>query len=128
MALVLVSPGSLNTLAFVAAQIAGWVFLAPLALLGAILIGMFISHRLFTHGGFTPFEEEMLRMRKEAQASHEHLLKLREEVSLMRVEMARLRRDTKGSSPRDEHAREEAMAGGLTAMGESSEGIEELGR
>jgi len=128
MVLVLVSPGSLNTLAFVASQIAGWVFLAPLALLGAIIIGMFISHRLFTHGGFTPFEEEMLRMRKDALESHEHLVKLREEVSLMRVEMARLRRDTRETSARGAHVREESMATTLSSVGEESDGIEELGR
>lgn len=128
MALVLVSPGSLNTLAFVAAQIAGWVFLAPIALLGAIIIGMFISHRLLTHGGFTPFEEEMLRMRMESQESREHLVKLREEVSLMRVEMARLRRDARGSGARGAQVRDESMATSLASMGEGSDGIEEGGR
>ena len=39
------------------------VFTTLLALVGAIFIGVFLSHRLLSTAGFTPFEEEMLRMR-----------------------------------------------------------------
>jgi len=41
------------------------VFTTILALVGAIFIGIYISHRLLTPAGFTPFEQEMLRMRTE---------------------------------------------------------------
>jgi hypothetical protein len=41
------------------------VFTTILALVGAIFIGIYISHRLLTPAGFTPFEQEMLRMRSE---------------------------------------------------------------
>ena len=41
------------------------VFTTLLAVVGAIFIGLYISHRLLTPGGFTPFEQEMLRMRTE---------------------------------------------------------------
>ena len=41
------------------------VFTTILALVGAIFIGIYISHRLLSPTGFTLFEEEMLRMRSD---------------------------------------------------------------
>lgn len=41
------------------------VFTTILALVGAIFIGIYISQRLQSNSGFTPFEEEMLRMRQD---------------------------------------------------------------
>ena len=41
------------------------VFTTVLALVGAVFIGIYFSHRLRSPGSFTPFEEEMLRMRSE---------------------------------------------------------------
>ncbi|MGB6501718.1 MAG: hypothetical protein WBG19_10065 [Thermoplasmata archaeon] len=38
-----------------------------LAVVGAIFIGLYISHRLLTPRGFTPFEQEMLQMRTEVR-------------------------------------------------------------
>jgi hypothetical protein len=43
------------------------VFTTILALVGAIFIGIYISNRMLNPAGFTPFEEEMLRMRKDLQ-------------------------------------------------------------
>lgn len=43
------------------------VFTTLLAVVGAIFIGLYISHRLLTPGGFTPYEQEMLRMRTEVR-------------------------------------------------------------
>jgi hypothetical protein len=43
------------------------VFTTLLAVVGAIFIGLYISHRLLTPGGFTPYEQEMLRMRGEVR-------------------------------------------------------------
>lgn len=102
MALVAFNPTAVNTLFFLAQQIVGWLFLIVVAIVGAVLLGMFISHRLLTHGGFTPFEEEMMRMRKEVQQSLKHSEKMREEVSMLRVDVAKLRREAKGSAPHDE--------------------------
>ncbi len=48
-----------NLLSFIFAL----VFTTILALVGAIFIGIYISHRLQSPAGFTPFEEEMLQMR-----------------------------------------------------------------
>ena len=50
-----------NLLAFIFAL----VFTTILALVGAIFIGIYISQRLQTASGFTPFEEEMLKMRSD---------------------------------------------------------------
>jgi hypothetical protein len=41
------------------------VFTTILALVGAVYIGIYVSARLLRTQGFTPFEEEMLRMRAE---------------------------------------------------------------
>ncbi len=39
------------------------VFTSIVSIVGAIFIGIYISQRLLSQSGFTPFEEEMLRMR-----------------------------------------------------------------
>jgi hypothetical protein len=52
-----------DPLAFVIAL----VFTTILALVGAIFIGIYISARILSPSGFTPFEEEMLRMRDEVR-------------------------------------------------------------
>lgn len=36
-----------------------------LAVIGAIFVGMYITHRVLSVQSFTPFEEEMLKMRQE---------------------------------------------------------------
>lgn len=124
MGLVIVSPGAIGTLFFLTQQISGWIFLIAVAIVGAIFIGMFISHRLLTHGGFTPFEEEMLRMRRDVEESREHLKKVREEVGVMRVEVARMRRASRGGHSENEGAEEGRAAPGLSAelSGGRSEG------
>ncbi len=43
------------------------VFTTVLALVGAIFIGIYFSARVLRVQGFTPFEEEMLRMRAEVR-------------------------------------------------------------
>ena len=58
---------------YLRAAIIGWIVLILLALIGAIFIGMFLSHRILSIGGFTPFEEEMLKMRKDVEAINEKL-------------------------------------------------------
>ena len=41
------------------------VFTTIVAVIGAIFVGIYISTRLLNPRGFTPFEEEMLRMRED---------------------------------------------------------------
>jgi hypothetical protein len=60
-----------NLLSFIFAL----VFTTILALIGAIFIGIYISQRLRS-GGFTPFEEEMLRMRAEVSEIRQRIDRL----------------------------------------------------
>ena len=62
-----------DPLAFVIALI----FTTLLALVGAIFIGVYLSHRLLSPTGFTPLEEEMLRMRSDLQSVKRDLAELR---------------------------------------------------
>ncbi len=61
---------------YIMSAIVGWIVLIVLALIGAILIGMLLSHRILSTGAFTPFEEEMLKMREEIKTINEKLEKL----------------------------------------------------
>lgn len=45
--------------------IIAWVGLIVLAIIGALFLGMFLSHRILSVGGFTPFEAEMIRMQED---------------------------------------------------------------
>ncbi len=56
------------------------IFTTIVALVGAIFIGIYISGRMLNPGGFTPFEEEMLRMRKEIQEIHRSVEELHRSV------------------------------------------------
>ncbi len=47
------------------ALVIGLVVISVLSFIGAIFLGMFVSHRILSGKGFTPFEQEMLRMRQE---------------------------------------------------------------
>ena len=53
------------------------VFTTLIALVGAIFIGVYLSHRLLSPTGFTPFEEEMLRMRADVQQVKRDVAELR---------------------------------------------------
>lgn len=53
--------------------IVGWSAIIILALIGAIFVGMMLSHRILTIGAFTPFEEEMLKMREDIKSINKKL-------------------------------------------------------
>ena len=38
-----------------------------LSMIGAVFVGIFVSHRILSAKGFTQFEQEMLRMRQEVR-------------------------------------------------------------
>jgi hypothetical protein len=57
------------------------VFTTIVALVGAIFIGVYLSHRLLSPTGFTPFEEEMLRMRADVQQVKRDVAELRGRVA-----------------------------------------------
>ena len=52
-------------------------FTTVIALIGAIFIGIYISQRLQSPGAFTPFEEEMLKMRADVTKIRRDLDELR---------------------------------------------------
>lgn len=56
------------------------VFISVLAIVGAIFIGMFISHRIFSASGFTTFEKEMLQMKKDIEEIKEKIDELDEKI------------------------------------------------
>ncbi|HEV2428398.1 MAG TPA: hypothetical protein VGV64_00925 [Thermoplasmata archaeon] len=62
-----------NLIAFIFAL----VFITILALVGALFIGIYISQRMQSPGGFTPFEEEMLKMRALVERLTEEVAELR---------------------------------------------------
>jgi hypothetical protein len=53
------------------------VFTTILALVGAVFIGIYVAHRLQSPTGFTPFEEEMLKMRSDVQSLRRDVESLR---------------------------------------------------
>jgi len=59
--------GSFITLVF------ALVVISVLAIIGAVFLGIVISHRIMSGQGFTPFEEEMLKMRQEVRDLHDRL-------------------------------------------------------
>ncbi len=73
-----ITPGNLITSFFLI--VLGLVLLAVLALIGAVFLGMVISHRIIAGQGFTPFEEEMLKMRQEVRELHDRLDVLMEKL------------------------------------------------
>lgn len=75
-----------NLLSFIFAL----VFTTILALIGALFIGIYISQRLQSPGGFTPFEEEMLKMRADLKEALSELAQMRTDVREVRSELTRL--------------------------------------
>ncbi len=49
------------------------VVISFLAVVGAIFLGMFISHRIFSARQFTTFEKEMLEMKKDVEDMKEKI-------------------------------------------------------
>ncbi len=74
-----ITPGNLVTsfLGFVFAL----VVISILAIIGAVFLGMVISHRVMSGQGFTPFEEEMLKMRQEVRELRDRLDAISEKLS-----------------------------------------------
>ena len=56
-------------------------FTTAVALVGAVFIGIYISTRMMRPTGFTPFEEEMLRMRRQLQDVERSVDEIRKAVA-----------------------------------------------
>ncbi len=54
------------------------VIISILAIIGAVFIGMFISHRVFSSRQFTTFEEEMLKMKSDVNEMREMIEELKD--------------------------------------------------
>lgn len=54
------------------------VVIAILAIIGAAFVGIFVSHRILSAQGFTPFEREMLEMREDVKRIKERVHKMEE--------------------------------------------------
>ena len=54
------------------------VIISILSIVGAGFLGMIFSHRLLTMQGFTPFEEEMIRMRQDVKEMKEDIQQIKE--------------------------------------------------
>ncbi|HKV90591.1 MAG TPA: hypothetical protein VJQ43_05275 [Thermoplasmata archaeon] len=67
-----------NLLSFVFAL----VFTTILALIGALFVGIYISQRMQSPGGFTRFEEEMLKMRGDVERLARDLTELRRSLAV----------------------------------------------
>lgn len=57
-----------------------WSIILLVALMGAMLIGMAMSHRLFTYREFTPFEKDMMEMRLEVDECKQMLTAIQEHI------------------------------------------------
>lgn len=49
------------------------VVISVLAIIGAVFVGIYLSHRILATRGFTPFEQEMFLMREEVQKLSERV-------------------------------------------------------
>jgi hypothetical protein len=62
----LLNPG--NLIGFFFLFVVGLVVISVFAIVGAAFFGTYVSHRILSAQSFTPFEEEMLRMREDVKA------------------------------------------------------------
>lgn len=62
-----------NLLGFFVLFVFGLVVITVMAIVGAVFVGMFVSHRILSTQGFTPFEQEMLRMRQDVRELAERI-------------------------------------------------------
>ena len=53
-----------------------------LSIIGAVFIGMFVSHRILTTQSFTPFEQEMLHMRGELRELTQQIEQIAERLGV----------------------------------------------
>jgi ABC-type sugar transport system permease subunit len=56
------------------------VVIAILAIIGAVFVGIFVSQRIMSAQGFTPFEREMLEMREDVKWIRERISAIEEKA------------------------------------------------
>lgn len=75
-----------NIVGFFVLFVFALVVISVLAIVGAVFVGMFVSHRILSTQGFTPFEQEMLRMRQEVRDLAERIDAISAKVGVSRPE------------------------------------------
>lgn len=60
-----------------------WAGILLIALMGAMIIGMFLSYRMLAFREFTPFEREMMEMRLEVDQCRDLLTEIKERLDDM---------------------------------------------
>lgn len=70
-----------NAFANVVSFVVALIFTTIVAIVGAIFIGISISQRLLSPRGFSPFEEEMLKMRADVQTLREQMERMRSQMN-----------------------------------------------
>ncbi|MEM4160502.1 MAG: hypothetical protein QXJ27_01875 [Thermoplasmata archaeon] len=58
----------------------GITIIAILAVIGALFVGVFIAYRVFTSRGFTPYEEEILKVAEDVHKISERTEKIEKEL------------------------------------------------
>ncbi|MCK4970366.1 MAG: hypothetical protein KAS77_07560 [Thermoplasmata archaeon] len=81
-----------------------WSIILLMALAGAMLIGMAISHRLFTFREFTPFEKDMMEMRVEVGEFKELLADIIERLDAIDGNDGREEKASEGDPSNDDGA------------------------
>lgn len=69
-----INPFDVVTFFFI--MVSALVVIAVLAIIGAIFVGIYISHRILAARDFTPFEQEMLKMSEEVKRLSEHVAEI----------------------------------------------------
>jgi len=57
------------------------VLISLFSVVGAMFLGMYVSHRFFSTKGFTPFEEEMMRAREDIKKIKEDIQNIEKAVA-----------------------------------------------
>ena len=73
-----VNPYDVVTFFFI--MVSALIVIAVLAIIGATFLGIYISHRILSTRDFTPFEQEMLRMRQDLKQVVDRLDAIAERV------------------------------------------------
>ncbi|MGB9636410.1 MAG: hypothetical protein ACPL1Y_04075 [Thermoplasmata archaeon] len=65
----------------------GITMIAILAVIGALFVGVFIAYRVFTSRGFTPYEEEILKVAEEVHKISARTEKIEQKIESIEERM-----------------------------------------
>jgi len=71
-----------NLIGFFYFFVAGLVVIAVLAIVGAVFLGMYVSHRILSAQEFSPFEQEMIRMHQEVRELRSRIEAIAEKLGM----------------------------------------------